>query len=116
MLGILLLVACSTAPTDQTPEPIDEDDIVFCAADARECPDGSYVGRVSPSCNFADCPPLQEGLSGQIIDCTDEQKQAEVCTKEYMPVCGYANEAFLTYGNKCEACKSVDYYVQGECA
>ncbi len=34
----------------QTNEP------VFCAADVRLCPDGSYVARVAPSCNFAACP------------------------------------------------------------
>lgn len=29
---------------------------VACTMDARVCPDGSYVGRVPPSCNFAPCP------------------------------------------------------------
>lgn len=29
---------------------------VFCTADAKQCPDGSYVGRVGPSCEFALCP------------------------------------------------------------
>ncbi|MEX0931208.1 MAG: hypothetical protein WDZ88_00495 [Candidatus Paceibacterota bacterium] len=29
---------------------------VACTADARQCPDGSYVGRVAPSCEFAECP------------------------------------------------------------
>lgn len=29
---------------------------VFCTQDAMHCPDGSYVGRVAPSCNFAACP------------------------------------------------------------
>ncbi len=32
------------------------DEPVFCAEDAKLCPDGSYVGRVPPSCNFRDCP------------------------------------------------------------
>lgn len=27
-----------------------------CTADARLCPDGSYVSRVAPSCEFAACP------------------------------------------------------------
>ena len=29
---------------------------VRCAADVKQCPDGSYVGRVAPSCSFASCP------------------------------------------------------------
>jgi hypothetical protein len=29
---------------------------VVCTADARLCPDGSYVSRVAPSCAFAPCP------------------------------------------------------------
>jgi hypothetical protein len=27
-----------------------------CTQDAKLCPDGSYVGRVAPSCEFAQCP------------------------------------------------------------
>ena len=29
---------------------------VRCAMDVKGCPDGSYVGRVPPSCSFAPCP------------------------------------------------------------
>lgn len=29
---------------------------VFCTMDAMMCPDGSYVGRVAPNCDFAQCP------------------------------------------------------------
>jgi hypothetical protein len=29
---------------------------VFCTADVQACPDGSFVGRVPPSCKFAPCP------------------------------------------------------------
>lgn len=32
------------------PEP------VFCTQDAMECPDGSFVGRTGPKCEFAACP------------------------------------------------------------
>ncbi len=30
--------------------------ITSCTMDAKQCPDGSYVGRVGPSCEFATCP------------------------------------------------------------
>jgi hypothetical protein len=28
----------------------------ICAMDAKQCPDGSYVSRIAPSCEFALCP------------------------------------------------------------
>lgn len=35
--------------------PVD-DGMVACTMEARECPDGSYVGRQGPNCEFAKCP------------------------------------------------------------
>lgn len=29
---------------------------IACTQDAKECPDGSYVGRTGPHCEFAACP------------------------------------------------------------
>ena len=29
---------------------------IACPMDARMCPDGSYVGRTGPNCEFAPCP------------------------------------------------------------
>jgi hypothetical protein len=29
---------------------------VACTQEAKLCPDGSYVGRISPDCNFKECP------------------------------------------------------------
>lgn len=31
----------------------------FCTLDAKMCPDGSYVGRVGPKCEFAECPTVE---------------------------------------------------------
>lgn len=33
---------------------------IVCTADARLCPDGSYVGRVPPDCNFEQCPNVDD--------------------------------------------------------
>lgn len=34
---------------------------VACTMDAKMCPDGSYVGRTGPSCEFEACPTAQGG-------------------------------------------------------
>ena len=46
--------------------------------------------------------------------CSEEEKAANICTMEYVPVCG---DNGVTYGNGCGACSSkvVDSYVEGEC-
>lgn len=48
------------------------------------------------------------------VNCTEEQKAAEMCTLEYMPTCG---DDGVTYGNKCAACasKNINSYTPGEC-
>ena len=33
-----------------------EPEQVLCTQDAMLCPDGSYVGRIGPNCEFAECP------------------------------------------------------------
>ena len=35
---------------------------VICIQDVKECPDGSFVSRVAPDCNFAPCPGEKEGI------------------------------------------------------
>ncbi|WP_373568214.1 hypothetical protein [Marinimicrobium sp. ABcell2] len=46
------------------------------------------------------------------------EQRPEMCTHEYRPVCGMANEdEWRTYGNACVACadENVKGYVGGEC-
>lgn len=40
--------------------PLQPPESVACAADAKLCPDGSYVGRVPPACDFEQCPMVQD--------------------------------------------------------
>lgn len=32
------------------------EETTVCTQEVKQCPDGSFVGRVPPSCNFAPCP------------------------------------------------------------
>ncbi len=44
------VVATSTATTTTS------DTFVACTMDAKMCPDGTYVGRQGPKCEFSACP------------------------------------------------------------
>jgi len=49
--------------TEATPQPTSTtpsgDENIACTMDAKLCPDGSYVGRIPPDCEFAPCPGEQ---------------------------------------------------------
>ncbi len=48
--------ADSTLPFGDVGGTCVKDSEVACTMEAKLCPDGSYVGRVAPSCDFAPCP------------------------------------------------------------
>jgi hypothetical protein len=55
-------------PPRQEPEPVvndgtGSDDVVACTMDAMMCPDGTYVGRSGPHCEFV-CPSPAAGGGG----------------------------------------------------
>ncbi len=51
LVGIVYLIFANL-PAKPEPEQ------VFCALDAKLCPDGSYVGRSGPKCEFSACPEI----------------------------------------------------------
>jgi hypothetical protein len=53
VVGILLYIYNPDGVEYKNPN---EPKPAFCTADAKLCPDGSYVGRIAPSCDFAPCP------------------------------------------------------------
>ncbi len=82
LLSILLVIAViaiggyfvlntkvAVAPTpssamSSSPNPTD----YACTQEAKLCPDGSYVGRTGPKCEFAPCPTVKvtSGISGTV--------------------------------------------------
>lgn len=48
VLGFLFIIKKTTPP-----------ETVVCTMDVKMCPDGSAVGRVAPTCEFAPCPPVK---------------------------------------------------------
>lgn len=98
---------------------------VMCTMDARLCPDGSYVGRIGPTCEFAACPGGEANIPPEIL-CSDEMKQADACIEIYAPVCAAVTVECVTtpcdpipetFPNSCFACSSgrVESYIEGEC-
>lgn len=53
LAGIFFLAFLNASP-DQT------EGQVFCTQEARLCPDGSYVGRTGPNCEFTACPVFEK--------------------------------------------------------
>lgn len=50
-----LIVPLETPPGKTGKNP---DDIMWCTQEAKLCPDGSYVSRTGPKCEFSPCPNL----------------------------------------------------------
>jgi hypothetical protein len=61
VVGIIAVGASYLTPRVEAPStaaPIVENpEMVACTMDAMQCPDGSYIGRTGPNCEFV-CPPL----------------------------------------------------------
>ncbi len=54
MLSAAVLNSRQTMPTASA--RADEKGSFACAMDAKVCPDGTFVGRIPPYCQFANCP------------------------------------------------------------
>lgn len=60
-IGLLILAAaiasCTQTNASDTPQPAPQPaPKVACTEEAKQCPDGSWVGRSGPHCEFI-CPP-----------------------------------------------------------
>ena len=58
---------------------------VACTMEAKICPDGSSVGRIPPSCEFAPCPTPQATCTKELKICPDGSSVGRVA-----PSCEFA--------------------------
>jgi hypothetical protein len=59
IVGILLYIYNPDGVEYKNPN---EPEQVVCTMDAKMCPDGSYVGRSGPKCEFAACPIPKDAI------------------------------------------------------
>jgi hypothetical protein len=63
-IGIGLQSPTPTPKSEIPPGVPPKEDGVACTEEAKLCPDGSYVSRVGPNCEFAPCPVVVPGDEG----------------------------------------------------
>jgi len=59
LVGMVLVAGAMWWVFVQNDATVPEDDVTMCTMDAMQCPDGSYVGRTGPACEFV-CPPAPD--------------------------------------------------------
>ena len=72
VVALFLLVGAAVFIWQKYPNLNSEPGAVACTMEAKICPDGSYVGRTGPNCEFATCPASESSrawltYSGSIV-------------------------------------------------
>jgi len=86
-----------------------EDRNVYCTQDAKLCPDGSYVGRQGPNCEFAQCPKglvFDQTVSDGVIKISIPSSEfglavtpEQIMVTSYIPPCDENFDYRLYYNN-----------------
>ncbi len=58
-LIVIVLAGIVVVLNSEDINKLNDEDVVACTMDAKMCPDGSYVGRSGPKCEFSPCPISQ---------------------------------------------------------
>lgn len=106
----LLLAGVGCISPRQLPKPSEPitpttpPDSIFCTQEAKQCSDGTYVGRTEPNCQFADCPTTPPTISSDVNTCNGSNDTS--CDSGYVCIqkCGppVVRENDPTPGYYCE--------------
>ncbi len=106
----------TTCPTSEQVEEFNRtSQPVACTMDAKQCPDGSYVGRVAPDCAFAACPAVDPCAIGVCPNEVERRCAPYICADgTRVPRCAtdgtvinYFAEPCLTHGGDAGPFKDV---------
>lgn len=84
---------------------------VACTLDAKMCPDGSYVGRIAPDCEFAPCPEMK---SCDAVTPCSEGYECYSFEDSGGPVCYTGDPCFRCPSGKCVILESYPMQVRCE--
>lgn len=70
IIVLLLIGGAIYAYSTMDSATVDNEAAVICTMDAKLCPDGSYVGRTGPNCEFAACPTGNATSTGTTTNAT----------------------------------------------
>jgi hypothetical protein len=133
VVSMILLVTGCNKENMENPLIVDDNSKTECG----ECPsymppapgwcsNGTVVAGEKDSCG-CQAPPKCQLKTEELVKhyCTEEQKNAQVCTMEYLAVCGWYFQdvqcikypCAIDSGNPCTACatENVEYWTEGEC-
>ena len=71
-----------------------DEQYIFCTQEAKQCPDGSYVSRTGPNCEFTLCPSEALCEGGE---CPDTQRDI-IFGQEAEELCGHQPPAHCVMG------------------
>ena len=102
---LLLGAGCTEGPFIPPIVPPSHPPLVACMQEVKECPDGSYVGRTGPRCEFAPCP-------------VNEPVPFKSCTGPGDPMCPLGTQCIRACGPPVVKEDGVgphpDYYCEGD--
>lgn len=70
VLGAVFVFGTGKKAEAPTPLTQNEEEKVACTMDAKMCPDGSYVGRTGPKCEFEACPKAKDTTTSSVKEFT----------------------------------------------